>query len=92
MKLTELSNIFRGAVAQGANKALADNSCLADRLTKSQAFLLYGRSNVERWLKEGLIVPINEKGKISKKCIERTTLERVARTSNRITYLPVADR
>ena len=60
-------------------------------MTKSQAYRLYGRGNVERWLKEGLIglIPHSKK---SKKILDRKQLETVAESSNRNTYLPVAER
>ncbi|MGZ3937042.1 MAG: hypothetical protein ACXVMS_18800 [Flavisolibacter sp.] len=52
--------------------------------TKQQAYRLYGRSDVDRWIAEGLI-PSDER-------IDRVTVERIASQSNRITYLPVAER
>ena len=53
--------------------------------SKTQAYQLYGRSTVDRWISEGLI-------KVNRKKIDRAKLEAVAAASNRRTYLPVADR
>lgn len=92
MNLKELGFLFKGAVSVGADKALTDSGQLPEALTKAQAFRRYGRTNVERWLKEGLICTTKLGGSGSKKMIDRLKLEAVARASNRITYLPVAGR
>ena len=85
MKLKELFNLLKEAAGAGAQKVLAGSSALPEYLTKSQAYRLYGRSDVDRWLQEGLLTLKNSK-------INRTNMERVSRSSNRTTYLPVADR
>ena len=85
MELKELTILLQGAVAEGAEKALIATGTLSGRLSKSEAYRTYGRSNVDRWVLEGLI-------KVSNKCIDRIKLEAIAESSNRITYLPVADR
>jgi hypothetical protein len=85
MKLKELTILLINASVQSAEKAFAATGILRDHLSKTQAYQLYGRSNVDRWLSENLI-------KISNKKIDRLKLEAIAASSNRITYLPVADR
>jgi hypothetical protein len=85
MKTKDFARLLKTAVSEGAEKALTENKVLADHCTKAEAYRLYGRSNVDRWLQEGLI-------QIYKKLIFRIELEQVAASSNRITYLPVADR
>ena len=60
-------------------------------MTKADAYRLYGRSNVDRWLREGLI-SIGHPTETSQIFFDRSELEAVAASSNRITYLPVADR
>jgi hypothetical protein len=87
MELKELSLLFQCSIQDGAGKALAESKVLPKTITKSQAYRLYGRSDVDRWLAEGLITSDS----ICKK-INRTKLERVAASSNRTTYLPVAER
>lgn len=91
MNLKELGGLFKGVVSAGADKALADSGALPDALTKAQAYHRYGRNNVERWLKEGLIAT-TKFGPSSKRTIDRLKLEAVARASNHTTYLPVAKR
>lgn len=91
MNLKELGFLFKGAVSAGADKALAESGALPETLTKAQAYHRFGRNNVERWLKEGLI-HTTKYGPSAKRTIDRLKLEAVARASNRTTYLPVARR
>ena len=85
MKLMELIDLLKNATAEGAGKALLSPGILRDHLSKAEAYKIYGRSNVDRWLSENLI-------KISDKKINRLKLEAIAASSNRMTYLPVAER
>ena len=92
MKLKDLSFILKTATEAAAQKALEETAVLQDKISKSEAYRLYGRSNVDRWILEGLIVLQSANGKILHKCIDRVKLEAIAHSSNRITYLPVAER
>jgi len=92
MKLTEISHVMLIAINGGVAKAVGVNSAIAPHITKAEAYRIYGRSNIDRWLAERLISPFAPTGKSSKKLLDRNVLDRVAGTSNRITYLPVADR
>jgi hypothetical protein len=85
MKLKELIILLRNASAQSAEKALVSAGLLQVNYTKSEAYQIYGRSNVDRWVDEGLISVFNKR-------IDRARLEAVAASSNRATYLPVAER
>jgi hypothetical protein len=92
MKLRELSYLLKTAVTAGTDKALVETRPLKDRLTKAEAYRLYGRYNVDRWLSEGLVTHSSVGSSISKKTIDRLKLESIAESSNRVTYLPVAER
>lgn len=92
MKLKDLSFILKTATETGAQKVLEETAALQDKISKSEAYRQYGRSNVDRWILEGLIVLHSANGKILHKCIDRSKLEAIAHSSNRITYLPVAER
>lgn len=85
MKTKDFARLLKTAVSEGAEKALTENKALANHCTKAEAYRMFGRSNVDRWLQEGLI-------QISNKLIIRIKLEQVAASSNRISYLPVAER
>lgn len=91
MELKDFTRLLKTAALGGADKALFQNSSLPAALTKAEAYRLYGRSNVDRWIAEGLINLVAS-GKSSKKCIDRLTLERIAAASNRITYLSASER
>jgi len=92
MIIRDISGLLKEAVTAGANKALAESGQLPDTLTRAQAYRLYGRNNVDRWCKEKLIHPVARAGSGKKKFIDRLKLEAVARASNRMTYLQVAER
>ena len=66
-------------------KVVTSTAVRPDFLSKSAAYRIYGRSNVDRWLAECLI-------KTSNKKFDRVKLEAIAAFSNRNTYLPVAER
>lgn len=85
MKLEEIVLLLTNAAHDGAGKAFTGQVIVSEFLSKSQAYQLYGRSNVDRWLCEKLI-------KINERKLNRTHLEAIAAASNRITYLPVAER
>lgn len=92
MKLKDLVILLKNAAEQGTSNALAESGQLQDQMSKAEAYRLYGRGNVDRWISEGLISLSVRKGKISLKYLDREKLEAVAASSNRITYLPVAER
>jgi hypothetical protein len=92
MKLKDLVHLLKNAAEQGVSKALAESGQLQDQLTKAEAYRLYGRGNVDRWISEGLISLTTPIGEFPRKCLNRKKLEAVAASSNRITYLPVAER
>jgi isopenicillin N synthase-like dioxygenase len=85
MKLNEITAFLTNASVKGAEDAFETLACSKKSFSKSEAYKLYGRSTVDRWLTEGLI-------QISNKKIDRQKLEAIAAKSNRISYLPVADR
>jgi len=86
MERSELTQLLTRTAAAGATKALALCENQPDTITKSQAYRLYGRSDVDRWLVEGLLIPTK------KNRLDKAALMRIASQSNRRTYLPVAAR
>jgi len=84
--------MLKNAVKNGAEKALAENAELSELVIKSEAYRLYGRSNVDRWISEELVFMVASGNRNNKRFIERKQLDAVAASSNRITYLRVADR
>lgn len=92
MELKNFISLLTNATDIGAQKALDASGVVKETICKSEAYSLYGRANVDRWILEGLIVPLIANGKTPYQCIDRLKLEAVAHSSNRITYLPVAER
>ena len=88
----ELSFLLQSAVKAGAEKCFRDGGLLKQKLSLSEAYAIYGRTNVDRWITEKLIVTSFGAGGILRKSISRIELEAVAFKSNRISYLPVAER
>ena len=85
MKPNELIGLFTAAAVAGANEVLATERILPEMISKSEACRRYGRANIDRWIAEGLIKPIGT-------AISRVAVEAVSAASNRMTYLPVAER
>ena len=86
MERSELTFLLTRTAAAGAKNALAQCDHQPDAITKSQAYRLYGRSDIDRWLNEGLLIPT------TKNRLDKAALARIAARSNRSTYLPVAER
>ncbi|CAN5175561.1 hypothetical protein BH09BAC6_BH09BAC6_24180 [soil metagenome] len=85
MKLNELIGLVQKATLLRSENVIGVFIKNKSSYTKSEAYALYGRSNVDRWLNEGIIRIIHKK-------IDRSKLETVAASSNRNTYLPVTER
>jgi hypothetical protein len=93
MEHRTLAEIFRTAAITGAERAIRQDGSLKAQLSISEASRRYGRSQIERWLQEGLIAfTVPPEGNSLKKVVDRQRLEAVSAASNRCTYLPVADR
>ncbi|QXV63656.1 hypothetical protein INP83_11070 [Mucilaginibacter sp. 21P] len=92
MNIEEISFLMQHAVHRGSAKAVDQCGAITALVSKAEAYRIYGRSNVDRWLKEGLISPMKKPGEKSKLFLDRKKLAGIAAASNRHTYLPVADR
>nr|WP_199156650.1 hypothetical protein [Pedobacter sp. ASV2] len=92
MKLIEFTKLLTDAVHEGADDALNETKIHKDFITKSEAYSTYGRSNVDRWIKEGLVNAERASNKALAIRIDRNKLARVAYSSNRITYLATVER
>jgi hypothetical protein len=84
MERKQLALLLSQSALASTRKVLAHCPQLPASFSKQQAYRLYGRSDVDRWMAEGLI-PTNER-------IDRLALERIASQSNRITYLTANER
>jgi hypothetical protein len=92
MRTAELARILLDSVTDGTAKVLTENGIQQERISKAEAYRLYGRAQVDRWIAEGLFKPSAGQIFISPSGIDRKKLEVVSASSNRGTYLPVAER
>jgi hypothetical protein len=93
MKPEQFAEILKEAVTTGVQKALHETGILSANLTQAAAYRTYGSSNVDRWLREGLIrYQATNGGTSPKHFLDTKSLEAIAASSNRGTYLPVAER
>lgn len=86
MDYRTLSHLMKEAAEYGIKAALVETGQISPYLSKMQAYKLYGRGLVNRWVKEGLVKPTRD-GAGSKWRYDRRELELVARTNNVATFL-----
>lgn len=85
--LTTLRHFLIEAAELGAQQALIESGHLKPYMSKSEAYKMYGRANVDRWVQEGIVNLIKDGIDSAKIRISRIEIETVAKTSNRIPYL-----
>ncbi|HBI90714.1 MAG TPA: hypothetical protein DDY75_23120 [Sphingobacterium sp.] len=90
MKTRELFFLMRQATEEGVSRALSITGSMPKSINKSQAYRQYGRSNIDRWILEGILVPLSHQS--SQILFDPEELESISDSSNRITYLQVAER
>ena len=88
----QLAKLLTSAAKIGAIEALTQAGVLKTYLKKADAFRMYGRANVERWIQEGLITPRKDGNHSASWRLDRKELEAVANASNRNTYLNIEER
>ena len=88
----QLKLLLQHAAEMGAKRALSEAGLIKPYLKKSEAYRMYGKTNVERWLQEGLVTPRKDGSDSAAWRIERNEIEAVAKASNRHTYLSVDER
>ena len=90
MKMTELFLFMKQATEEGVLRALSQTGAKPKSINQSQAYRLYGRSNIDRWILEGILIPVSNQ--TSQILFDPEELESISDSSNRITYLQVAER
>lgn len=92
IKPAQMARILLESVTEGTAKVLSENGIQEERISKAEAYRLYGRFQVDRWIAEGLLAPRHGRQFMTASKIDRERLEAIAAASNRNTYLPVGDR
>jgi hypothetical protein len=83
----QLSLIIQAAAELGAKAALAEAGKIKPYLTKAEAFRLYGRLNVERWIERGLITPRKDGDHSARWRIERLELDAIVLARRLLEFL-----
>ncbi|TDS05979.1 hypothetical protein B0I21_11813 [Sphingobacterium paludis] len=87
--IVALINLVKASVRIGLGNAILQHNILLDLLTKTEAYKRYGRSNIDRLLKENLICGSNSG---NRRVLLRKELDQIAAKSNRTTYLTAKER
>lgn len=85
MEQEALIQLITRSTTEGSQKALGQCPDHPQMVSKAQAYRTYGRSAIDRWQTEGLL-------HLTNKHFDSAELKRIAASSNRHTYLPVARR
>jgi hypothetical protein len=92
ISLNQLSALLNDAAELGAKAALTEAGLLKPYISKSEAVRMAGRTNLNRWVQEGLITLIKDGPSTAKIRINRLQFESVMKTSNRPSYLSLIER
>jgi hypothetical protein len=82
----ELRRLLTDAVELGAKRARIDDGKEPAFFNRSQAWLTYGKANVERWIRQGLITPKKDGTANSMVRLDKIELAILAKSSNRNTH------
>ncbi|MBT2560110.1 hypothetical protein J7E50_02595 [Pedobacter sp. ISL-68] len=83
----QLSLLLSGAAEIGAELALAKTGKLKPYLNKSEAFRLYGRKNIERWIQQGFITARKDGDHSATWRIDRLEAEAIRKSLDAMRYL-----
>lgn len=83
--LPMLQRMLDDAAERGATLALTKAGNIKPFINQSEAYRLYGRANVDNWIRKGLITPNKDnKSNNSQVRIDRIQIESVSKRNNRI--------
>ncbi|WP_345949020.1 hypothetical protein ABDD95_19420 [Mucilaginibacter sp. PAMB04274] len=82
-----LGLMLEHAAEMGAKNALIQFGHLKPYLKKSEAYRLFGRKNVEYWIKAGLVTPRKDGDCSATWRLERMELEAIAKVESLLIYL-----
>lgn len=60
----QLRQMLNSAAELGAKNALRDMGVDKTQISKAEAYRRYSRRRIDRWVKEGKIIPIKSKGSV----------------------------
>ncbi len=83
----DLRDILTDAAKLGATAALAGAGLLKPYLSKAEAYRLYGRYKVDKWIRMQMVSVNQDLGNNDKGRIDRVEIEAVASSQNLATYI-----
>ena len=92
MELLELKNLLADAVAIGGRMIQIETKQISPYISKNEAYKLYNRRVVDRWIREGLVKEIKDGDSNHKIRIDRIQIESVAAASNRVSFFKNRER
>lgn len=75
----EINALLRAASELGAIIALVNSGQLKPYLKKAEAYRLYGRKNIEKWIDDGLITPRKDGNHSASWRIDRVEVELIVK-------------
>jgi hypothetical protein len=96
MEITMSENVLRAmlqdAAELGSMAVLVRHGLVKSYISKQDAYNMYGRRIVDRWILEKLITPLKDGQTSSKWRINSLQIESIAKASNRPSYRSVLQR
>jgi hypothetical protein len=83
----QLGMLLRDAAEMGAKLALTKAGKIKPYMSKAEAYRLYGRKNIERWIDQGLITPRKDGNQSAPWRIERIEAEAIRKSVDAMLYI-----
>lgn len=83
----QLSTLLRDAAEMGAKLALSKTGLIKPYMSKSEAYRIYGRKNIEMWIAEGLITARKDGNQSAPWRIDRIEAEAIRKSIDTLLYL-----
>lgn len=92
LEIYQLQNLIATGIEIGMRKMAIELGVIRPYVSKSEAYRIYGKEPIERWISEGLLKIHKDGDKTAKIRINRMDIEILAKANNRTTYLPTDQR
>lgn len=86
LSFAELKDLMTISSEAGAKKAMIELGHISPTISKAQAYRMYGKGTVDRWIRESLIKPEKDGTNSSKMRIDRLEIDRISKASNRASW------
>lgn len=83
----QLGMLLRDAAEMGAKLVLARTGKIKPYMNKSEAYRLYGRKNIERWIDQGLLTRRKDGSQSAAWRIDRIEVETIRKSLDALLYI-----